>query len=67
MMASLIDMSMEPRDRILRLDRVSAKQLLPDPTNWRIHPTAQLDALKGILSEVGWADALLVRETPDGL
>ena len=58
---------MQTRDRILRLDRVPAKSLLPHPRNWRKHPTTQLAALRGILSEVGWADALLVRETPDGL
>lgn len=58
---------MKIKDRILRLDRVSVNDLLPNPKNWRQHPTAQLDALRGVLSEIGWADAALVRETPNGL
>jgi DNA modification methylase len=41
--------------------------LLPNPKNWRRHPRAQADALRGILAEVGFADALLARETPKGL
>ena len=55
------------RDRIRELRRVQASDLLPHPRNWRQHPTAQLDALKAILDEVGWADCVLARETPDGL
>lgn len=58
---------MRIRDRIKELRRVKATDLLPHPKNWRTHPTAQRDALRGVLSEVGWADALLVREAPDGL
>jgi len=58
---------MRIRNRIREFRRVKAADLLPHPRNWRIHPQPQLDALRGILSEVGWADALLVRETPDGL
>ena len=58
---------MKPRDRIKALRRVKAADLLPHPKNWRQHPPAQLNALKGILDEVGWADAILARETPDGL
>jgi ParB-like chromosome segregation protein Spo0J len=58
---------MKIRDRIKRLDRVPASELLPNPKNWRTHPQAQQDALRGILAEVGWCDALLVRETPEGL
>lgn len=58
---------MKIRDRIKRLDRVKASELLPNPRNWRTHPQAQQDALRGVLAEVGWVDALLVRETPEGL
>lgn len=58
---------MKIKDRIKRFDRVFAKDLIPNAKNWRTHPTKQQDALKGILAEVGWADALLVRETPNGL
>ncbi len=55
------------KDRIVRLDRVPASQLLPNPKNWRTHPDTQADALRGSLAEVGFANAVLARETPDGL
>ncbi len=55
------------RDRIRELRRVPAKELLPNPRNWRRHPPANRLPLQGILAEVGYADALLARETPDGL
>jgi len=58
---------MQIRDRIKELRRVPASELLPNPKNWRTHPVAQQDALRGVLAEVGYADALLARETPEGL
>jgi hypothetical protein len=57
---------MKIRDRIKELRRVQAAELQPNPKNWRTHSPAQQDALKGILAEVGYADALLARETSDG-
>src|SRR5216684_526131 len=54
------------RDRIKELRRVKAYKLIPNPRNWRVHPKAQVDALRGLLAEVGYADALLARETGDG-
>lgn len=57
---------MQIRDRIKELRRVPAKDLLPNPHNWRTHPKSQQDALKGVLAEIGYADALLARETPEG-
>ncbi len=48
---------MKPRDRIQEFRRVPAADLITHPKNWRSHPQAQLNALKGILDEVGWADA----------
>jgi ParB-like chromosome segregation protein Spo0J len=57
---------MSPRDRIKDFRRVKASTLRPNARNWRTHPPAQQDALRGILAEVGYADALLVRETDDG-
>ena len=55
------------RDRIVELRRVPARSLIPHPRNWRKHPKAQADALRGVLAEVGYADALIARETADGL
>ena len=54
------------QDRIRELRRVRARDLLPNPKNWRRHPKAQGDALRGLLAEIGYADALLARELPDG-
>jgi len=58
---------MKIRDRIKEFRRVKASELLPNPKNWRTHPQEQRDTLRGILAEIGYADALLVRETPEGL
>ena len=57
---------MKSRDRIVELVRVPASELLPNPKNWRTHPTAQADALKGVLAEVGIADAVIARRLEDG-
>ena len=57
---------MKIRDRIVELVRVPASELLPNPKNWRTHPTAQADALKGVLAEVGIADAVIARRLEDG-
>ena len=58
---------MQIKNRIKELRRVKASELLPNPRNWRRHPTSQADALKGVLAEIGYADALIAYETPDGL
>jgi hypothetical protein len=57
---------MQIRDRIKDFRRVRASQLRPHPKNWRTHPPAQRDALRGVLAEIGYAGALLARELPDG-
>ncbi len=57
---------MKIRDRIREIRRVKAGLLRPNPKNWRTHPPAQQDALRGVLAEIGYAGALLARELPDG-
>lgn len=57
---------MKPRDRVKELRRVRASELVPHPKNWRTHPRFQQDVLRGLLRDVGIADALLARELPDG-
>ena len=57
---------MKIRDRIKDFRRVRARDLLPNPKNWRSHPAAQQDALRGLFAELGYCDALLARELPDG-
>ena len=57
---------MEIRDRIRELRRVPAKQLRANPKNWRMHPVGQREAMQGVLTEIGYADALIARECDDG-
>ena len=57
---------MQIRDRIKDFRRVRADSLRPHPRNWRTHPAAQQDAVRGVLAEVGYADALVARQLPDG-
>jgi hypothetical protein len=53
------------RDRIVELRRVRARDLRANPKNWRKHPEKQRAALRGLLEEIGYAGALLARETDD--
>ena len=57
---------MEIRNRVRELRRVKASELVPNENNWRRHGAAQSSALKGLLAEIGYADALIARELPDG-
>jgi hypothetical protein len=59
-------LNMQIRDRVKELRRVRASELAPNPRNWRTHPVAQRDALRGVLAEIGYAGALLARELSDG-
>ncbi|HEY5313328.1 MAG TPA: hypothetical protein VIK18_12450 [Pirellulales bacterium] len=54
------------RDRIREFRRVKAGLLRPSSKNWRAHPSRQRDAMLGMLAEIGYADALLVRPLDDG-
>ncbi len=47
------------RNRILGLEYIKTADLTEHPGNWREHPAAQAEALKGVLNEVGIAGALL--------
>jgi hypothetical protein len=58
---------MDVRDRIKELRRVPAAELIPNPKNWRVHPEAQQDGLRAMLERVGYADAVIARETDAGL
>ena len=55
------------RDRVQELRRVPASELRANPKNWRTHPPAQQAAIRGIIEDIGFADAVLARETDDGL
>lgn len=58
---------MKIKDRIVELRRVPANQLAPNPKNWRLHPIAQQNALRGLLSEIGISAAAIAVERPEGL
>ena len=53
--------------RIKELRYVKASDLLPNPENWRRHPEHQRVALRSMMERIGYADALIARETDDGL
>lgn len=55
------------KSRIKELRFVKAGDILPNPKNWRTHPFAQRSALRQVLTKIGFADAAIARETPDGL
>src|SRR5438876_10958952 len=55
------------RDRVVELVRVRAGDLKPNPRNWRRHPAPQRAALRGLLRQIGYADALLARRDGDAL
>jgi hypothetical protein len=54
------------RSRIRELRYVPARELMPNEKNWRRHPPGQRAALEGVLGEIGYAQALLARQTADG-
>jgi DNA modification methylase len=54
------------RNRVKELRFVKANELVPHPKNWRRHSQFQQDVLRGLLTEIGYADVLLASELPDG-
>jgi len=56
----------EVKNRIKELRQVPASQLKKNACNWRIHSEYQLDVLKAIIEEVGFAGAVIARELADG-
>lgn len=55
------------KQRVQELRWVPASELIPHSKNWREHPKAQQDAMAGVLAEIGFANAVIARETPEGL
>jgi DNA modification methylase len=50
------------RNRIVGLGEESPEQLVANPLNWRTHPAAQRDALRGSLGTVGWVQQVMVNK-----
>lgn len=51
------------RNRIVGQGEEVPDQLLANPENWRTHPKAQREALRGSLTEVGWVQQVIVNRT----
>ncbi|MBR4103556.1 MAG: hypothetical protein IKK39_05765 [Thermoguttaceae bacterium] len=54
------------KNRVKELRFVKASELTPCADNWRLHPKRQRDLMKIVLQTIGYADALIARETEDG-
>ncbi|MBR4975889.1 MAG: hypothetical protein IKY61_02460 [Thermoguttaceae bacterium] len=54
------------RNRVKELRFVKASDLTPCADNWRLHPKRQRDLMQSVLQSIGYADALIARETEDG-
>lgn len=50
------------RSRIVGEGSEAPDQLLANPLNWRVHPKEQVDALEGLLSQVGWVQRVIVNK-----
>lgn len=50
------------RNRIVSHGSEEPSQLLAHPSNWRIHPKNQQDALSGVLNEIGWIQSVIVNQ-----
>ena len=50
------------KNRIVGLGEEDPEQLLANPSNFRRHPGAQRDALRGSLDTLGWSAAVLVNK-----
>jgi len=53
----------EVKDRIIGMEKIHSSDLLDHPMNFRKHTSQQKAAFKGILDEVGKADALVVYQS----
>jgi len=51
------------RNRIVGTADVAPAELIPNPANWRSHPSEQQQAMSGALSRVGWVAQVLVNRT----
>ena len=51
------------QSRIVGHGEESPDQLLANPSNWRIHPKSQQDALAKVLDTVGWVQEVIVNKS----
>ena len=55
------------KSRIVGLRYVKSGELKADSRNWRRHPKSQRSALMSVIERIGLVNAVIARETPDGL
>lgn len=62
--ASATDQATSPawRNRIVGEGEEDPRELIPNPGNWRRHPSAQAAAMTGALDQVGWVQRVLVNK-----
>jgi DNA modification methylase len=51
------------KNRIVGYDVVPLDDVLFNPKNWRVHPGAQQEALKGVLENVGYVQNVIINKT----
>lgn len=51
------------KNRIVRWGEQRAVDFLSNPSNWRIHPSAQRGVLRDVLSDIGWVTGVIVNKT----
>tara|TARA_R100000995_G_scaffold77134_1_gene47057 strand:+ start:3313 stop:4017 length:705 start_codon:yes stop_codon:yes gene_type:complete len=56
---------MELKNRIKEHITVKKSEIRPNPNNWRLHPTEQIEGLTTVLKDIGFVDELLVIEDPE--
>lgn len=54
------------RNRIVRHETIRAGDLVPHEMNARTHPSNQLEVMRALYDEIGFARSLLAYELPDG-
>ena len=50
------------KNRIIGHGEEPLDAILFNPSNWRIHPKAQQEALEGVLSQVGWVQDVIINK-----
>lgn len=55
------------KSRIVGHADVDPKELVPNPANWRQHPSHQRSALADVLMEIGWVQDVIVNKTTGNL
>ena len=58
---------MDIKNRIVGTGEESLTNILFNPSNWRIHPKYQQDALLNVLEQVGWVQSVIVNRTTGNL